>query len=314
MRTKLSIAVVALGGILMLPGQTRNSVLPQGNAVTLQMIVTVEARHGKEVPVLKADDFSAYEQKTPLHVTDVVPLQGKDAGLELYLLIDDASATSLDTQLGDLKQFIQAQPSTTLTGIGYMQNGTFRTVQNLTADHAHAAATMRLPLSYAGAMASPYLSLSDLIKKWPGNPESGNRREVVMVSSGIDPLGGLGPIDPYLDGAIADAQRAGIIVYTIYTPASGHSGHSFYRMDWGQNHLAELGEDSGGEYYMLAFSPVVAFAPYLDEIQQHLANQYRVMFQLQPEKKADYRSVRFHTEVANADLVSAAKVFVPAAR
>jgi hypothetical protein len=288
--------------------------LPAGNGATLQITVTVEARHGKEIPVLKPEDFSAYEQRTRLHVTDVTPAQGKDAGLELFLLLDDASATSLGSQLSDLKQFIQAQPSTTLIGIGYMHNGTFTAVQSLTADHAHAATTLRLPLSFAGAIASPYLSLSDLVKKWPGNPENGNRREVVFVSSGVDPLGGIGPINPYLDNAIQDAQRAGVIVYTIYTPASGHSGHSFYLMDWGQNHLAQLAEETGGEYYMLGFGAPVAFAPYLDEITEHLAHQYRVVFQLQPEKKAEYRSVRFTTEVANADLVSASKVYVPAAR
>lgn len=298
----------------MLPGQTKSSVLPPGNAVTLQMVVTVEARHGKEIPVLKPEDFSAYEQKTRLHVTDVVPSQGKDAGLELFLLLDDASATSLGSQLSDLKQFIQAQPSTTLIGIGYMHNGTFTAVQSLTPDHTQAAATLRLPLSSAGAMASPYLSLSDLVRKWPGNPENASRREVVFVTSGVDPLGGIGPINPYLDSAIRDAQRAGVIVYTIYTPASGHSGHSFYLMDWGQNHLAQLAEETGGEYYMLGFGAPVAFAPYLDEIAEHLAHQYRVIFQLQPEKKAEYRSVRFSTETATADLVSAAKVYVPAAR
>lgn len=314
----LLIAGTALGGILLLPGQNKAPAGPPGTGaagggVNLQMIVTVEARHGKEIPVLKPEDFSAWESKERLHVSDVIPLRDKDAGLELFLLLDDASATSLGSQFGDLKQFILAQPPVTTIGIGYMHNGTFTAVQDFTTDHAHAATTLRLPLSAAGAMASPYLSLSDLIKRWPGNPERSARREVIFVTSGVDPLGGIGPINPYLENAIRDAQRAGVIVYTIYTPASGHSGHSFYLMDWGQNHLAQLAEETGGEYYMLGFGAPVAFAPYLDEIAEHLVHQYRVIFQMKPEKKADYRSVRFSTEVANADLVSADKVYVPAA-
>lgn len=39
-----------------------------------------------------------------------------------------------------------------------------------------------------------------------------------MVTSGIDPLGGFGPTNPYLETAIDDAQRHGVIVYTIYEP------------------------------------------------------------------------------------------------
>ena len=135
-----------------------------------------------------------------------------------------------------------------------------------------------------------------------------------MVSSGIDPLGGTGPINPYLDSAIADAQRAGIIVYTIYSPAAGHSGHSFFRLDWGQHHLAQLSEETGGECYMLGFGAPVAFAPYLDKIAEHLKHQYRLSFRIKPEKKGDWRSVRLSTEVPNADLVAATKVYVPAAQ
>jgi len=159
-------------------------------------------------------------------------------------------------------------------------------------------------------MASPYLSLSDLIKRWP---ESSARHEVVMVTSGVDPLGGFGPMNPYLDAAIEHAQRAGILVYAIYMPAAGHAGHSFFRMNWAQNHLAQLADETGGEAYMLGFGPPVSFAPYLEEIAAHLAHQYRVTFLMKPESKAGFRGVRFSTEVPNAELVAAARVYVPAA-
>jgi hypothetical protein len=192
-----------------------------------------------------------------------------------------------------------------------MHNGTFATVQNFTTDHSRAGSSLRLPLSSEGAMASPYLSLSELIRRWPGKSE---RREVVMVTSGVDPLGGLGPMNPYLDNSIDDAQRGRVVVYTIYSPEAGHSGHSFYRLNWAQNHLAQLSEETGGESYMLGFGAPIAFAPYLDEITEHLTHQYRVTFLIKPEKKAGFRSVRFATEVPNADLVAATRVYVPAAQ
>jgi hypothetical protein len=295
---------LAVGGAFAFPQE--KAAVP---GVPVQMIVTVEARHAKkEVPVLNKEDVMVFQRKERLRVTDVVPRAGEQAPLELFILIDDASGTSLGSQLGDLRQFIETQPATTSIGIGYMRNGTVQIVQDVTRDHPRAAQSLRLPLGDPGISPSPFLALSDLIKRWPA---SRARHEVVLVSSGVDPLGGA-VVDPYLDAAIEHAQRAGIVVYAIYTPAAGHSGHSFWRENWGQNHLAQIAEETGGESYMLGFEPPVSFQPYLAEIAEHLAHQYLVTFLVAPGAKSGFQPVRFATEVPDADLVSAGKVYVPA--
>ncbi|MBZ5677059.1 MAG: hypothetical protein LAP61_22675 [Acidobacteriia bacterium] len=273
------------------------------------MIITVEARHGKDVPSLHPEDVLAYERDQRLRVTDVVPLQGEHAGLELFLLLDDASNTSLGSQFGDLRQFIESLPATTSVGVAYMHHGTVDIAQNMTADRSRAAEALRLPLFSGGP--SPYLSLSDLIKRWPGNSA---RREVVLVTSGADSLGGTVPMNPYLDTAIKDAQRNGIVVYAIYMPSAGHAGHSLWRMNWAQSHLAQIAEETGGEAYMLGFGPPISLAPYLEDIAERLAHQYRVTVQFRPASKASLHDVRFVTEVPNAELVSASRVYVPTSR
>jgi hypothetical protein len=53
-------------------------------------------------------------------------------------------------------------------------------------------------------MASPYLAITDLIDHWP---ESTNRHEIFMVTSGIDALQP-GLSNSYLDKAIERAQLA----------------------------------------------------------------------------------------------------------
>ena len=58
--------------------------------------------------------------------------------------------------------------------------------QNFTQDHAAAAKSLRLALGDFGAEASPYVSLSEFIKHWPAT--NGTRREVLMITSGIDGL------------------------------------------------------------------------------------------------------------------------------
>ena len=286
-----------------------DKVPPPGSAA-VQMVVTVEARHskggaGSSVPVLSREDFMVREGRDNLKVVDAVPLQGSNADLELFILIDDASQLSLGSQLNDLRRFINTQPASAAIGIGYMRNGTVDTAQTPTRDHDRAAKALRLP---AGLGSSPYLSLSELIKHWPAGSA---RREVLMVTSGADPLGGEGIENPYLDVAVADAQRAGVIVYAIYTPGSGHSAHSYWRMNWGRDYLAKLADETGGEAYNLFVGAPVSITPFLAEVTGQLNHQYRITFQANAEGKPALKSVKVTTEVPNAEIVAPNKVYVP---
>ena len=48
---------------------------------------------------------------------------------------------------------------------------------------------------------------------------------------GIDRFWGtVPPDDPYVASVIEQAQRAGILVFAIYTPGEGHYGHSYWRI------------------------------------------------------------------------------------
>lgn len=284
---------------------------PQSSGgIPVQLLVTAEPKHGSEVPEIKREDVMVFEGKNRDQVTDWIPARGDRAGLELFILIDDNADTSLGTQFEDIRKFIQAQPSSTKIGIAYMRNGTAEIVQALTADPAQADKALRLPLGIGGVNASPYFSLSDLVKKWPA---ASDRREVLMVTDGIDRYYGTGDLsDPYVDAAIDDAGKAGIVVSAIYTPGAGHFGHSYWQSYWGQIYLSQLAEKTGGEAYYLGFaSAPVAFAPYLDDFARRLGNQYFLSFLAKPEKKAGWRQIRLMTEVHGVDLVSAGRVFVP---
>ena len=307
LRLALFVVVTAFLGTVQ-TGAAQESASPAGPAVN--MVATVEARHGSNVPTITQDDVMVYQGRDRDKVTGWLPLQGDRAGLELFIMLDDSSNVSLGSQLGDLRQFIAAQPATTKIGIAYMQNGIAQVVQNLTSDHALAAKALRLPLGNPGASASPYFSLGDLIKRWPDNPE---RREVIMATDGIDRYWGSSPDDSYVDEAIEQAQRAGVIVYAIYTPGEGHYGHSYWRTYWGQNYLSQLADETGGEgYYLTGSAPPVSFTPYLSDITRKLNNQYLLTFIAKPQKKAGMERIKLQTEVPNAELVSADRVFIPA--
>lgn len=281
----------------------------QSAGVPVHVVVTVEARKGRETPVINREDVMVHEGRDRDPVVDWVPAQSEHAALELIILLDDGSNATLGTQLDDLRNFINAQPDTTTVGVAYMRDGVAQFVQNLTSDHSLAAKALRLPLGIRGVNGSPYLSLTDLVKRWP---TTAARRAVIMATDGVDRLYGAGDLqDPYLDEAIENALRASITVSVLYTPGAGHFGHSYWQTYWGQTYLSRLADETGGEAYSIGFTgPPVSFTPFLEDVEKRLAHQYLLTFLAKPPKKAGWQRIRLMTEVPNADLVAPGKVWV----
>jgi hypothetical protein len=281
----------------------------QAGGVPAHMVVTVEPHRGSDVPAVQREDVMVYEGKDRDKVTEWVPAQSDRAGLELFVLLDDGSGENLGAQLDEIRKFIDGQPASTKIGIAYMRDGVARIEQNLTNDHTQASKALRLPVGIPGVNGSPYFSLGDLIKRWPESPE---RREVLMISDGIDRYYGSGDMtDPYVDTAIDEAQRAGILVSAIYNPGVGHVSHSYWQTYWGQLYLSQVADKTGGEAYYLGLSGApVSFTPYLEDLTRRLNHQYFLTFLAKPPKKADLQPVKLRTEVRNVDLVSASKVYV----
>ena len=295
---------------IVVPVSAQQSGSDQGTPV--QTIVSVEPKHGHEIPLITQQDVMVYQGHDRRPVTSWIPAKGDKAGLALAILIDDSAGFSLGPQLNDIRTFIREQAPTTLVAVGYMQNGTVFLAHDFTQDHAAAAKSVRLAQGYFGAEGSPYLSLSDFIKRWHSDSAT-IRREVLLITSGIDNVY-MGVIDnPYVDASIQDAQCAGIVVYSIYTPSAGHFGHSYYRTNWGQNFLSELSEATGGEsYYFMGPQAPVSFEPYLKELNAQLPNQFLLTFLAKPEKKAGTESVKVTSEIHDVDFVHADKVCVSA--
>ena len=304
---------VFLGLLIVLSGSqlSRSAQQPSAGTVPVSTIVSVEAKHGKDIPAVNnREDVRVFQGHDRLQVTDWLPLQGNRSGLELFVLIDEASSSSLASQFDDLRRFMNAQPDTAAIAVGYMENGTVRIAQNFAKDHSQAAKALRIPTGLAAGGSSPYLSITDAIKRWPGSPM---RHAIFLISDGIDPLQP-GITDSYLDQAISEAQRTGTQVYAIYASREGHFGHSLWRINQGQNNLSKLADETGGEAYFQGSDTPVAFAPFLDQFVNRLNHQYRLTFLAKAGQKPSYQHVRLETEVPNAELVTADRVFIPATK
>jgi len=287
------------------------------SSVQVHLVITNEAVRGDgDVPTLQAGDVKVRQGKSSLEVSPLIPAQGNNAALQLFVLIDDTLGSGIGNNLNDIRDFINAQPASTVIAVGYMSNATVN-VQNFTSDHALAAKALRLPRGNLSTMDSPYLSLISLIKGWP---QEKVRREVVMVSDGLDRLRGvqptpsrLGPnygpvyhsmptMSPDVNSASEISQRYNVLIYSLYAVGVGRAARSSWDLQIGLSGLTKLADETGGDCYSLGTSSLVSFKPYLDRLQKNLDNQYYLVFQAIPKKKAGLQRVNVSTEVSNSEI------------
>jgi len=282
----------------------------QQGGVSTQTVVTVMPKDGKGTTNVNRDNIQVTTNRKPGTITDWVPLRGDRSGLELVILIDDSLRSGIGNQLSSLKSFINQLPQGTEVGIAYMQNGEARFLQNLTPDHQVAAQGLRLPQGVPGGNASPYFCLSDLAKHWPSsNPDT--RREVLMVTDGVDRYSGrrFDPEDPYVQAAMEDSQKAGLIVYSIYYRDAGRLDRGFAAFG-GQNYLDMVAHATGGKAYFIGNDNPVSFDPFLDELHTRLMNQYELGFLAQPGHKPQLQALKVKSDLPRTEVSAPENVLV----
>jgi len=202
------------------------------------------------------------------------------------------------------------QPATTHIAVGYIRDNTIQMAQDFTHDHELAAKALRLPIGIGALGSSPYLATIDFLKRWP---DTGPRRSILLVSSGIDYFRGptFGPIYPDVDSLIQRAERQNTNIWSIYYPSAGHRGRSYYLVNMAQINLDKVAQETGAESFYLAFGTPVTIKPYLDELANHLSNQYLLTFAGSGGAKGKYQSVKVKTELPDVEFFAPAAVFLP---
>jgi len=216
----------------------------------------------------------------------------KADALGLAILIDDSLDSTVAGQWNDLRDFIMAQSPNTAIAVGYASNSSAVIAQDFTTDHALAAKALRIPRGQLGIGSSPYLAVIDWLKRWP---DTGTRRSLLLISSGIDYFrGAWTPYYPDLDTVIERAQRENV--------------------NLAQNNLSKMTDETGGETYYLGLAAPVSFKPYLDEIQMHLNNQYLLTFAGDGGPKGKVVRLQIKTELPNVEFSHANNAYLPPAR
>ncbi|HEX5234782.1 MAG TPA: hypothetical protein VFW25_05570 [Silvibacterium sp.] len=275
-------------------------------------VITVLSKNTEQVPQVTQRDLKIQVNGQSVQADNVTPLRGEHAGLELVILIDSGARTSLGRQLGEIAGFVRTLPPTTKVAIAYMVNGRAAFQQPFTTDRNAALRALHIPGGTSGGSASPYFCISDLAKNWPSNNLS-DRREVIAITDGIDPYEvRFDPEDPYVNAAIHDSIRAGMIVDALYWHDTGVASHVGFLASGGQNLLMLLTNATGGNLYYQGLGNPVSFTPFFDELNRKLQNQYELGFVVPAKSKPQIETLKVKLEMPGVKLYSARLVAIPA--
>ncbi|ADW68378.1 vWA domain-containing protein [Granulicella tundricola] len=256
----------------------------QEGLVPTQTLIRVDSKN-PAIPTLDTTKLEVNNRQVQL--TSIQPIP--PTGVQIALLIDDGLRRSAAVQLEDVKKFIETLPTGTEILVGYMSNGGVRVASQFTTNHEDAVNAIRIPFGIPGISASPYFCLSEFVKHWPGNdsssdsgPRSGtSARFAIMITNGVDPYNGstsvLNQDSPYVETAIADAQRAGVAVSSIYYGDAGiRGGRASFS---GQSYLNQLSQATGGEAYYQGMGNPVSLLPFFKEFQKDISETFIATFQ-----------------------------------
>lgn len=275
-----------------------------------QAVVTILPKQNRETPVrIEARDLEVKVNGGLSSVTGWTPLRGADGDLEVVVLIDDSASPVLGNQLSEIAAFLKGLSPEAKAGLAYMRNGRAVMAGPLSTNHAAVAQELHIPIGIPGSNASPYFCLSDLARNWPSTDRAA-RREVVMITNGVDEYGEPGDMqDPYVLASIHDAVKSGLVVYSIYWSDRGRNGGGL-GSSYGQDLMAQVTEATGGASYFTGLSNPVSVQPYFQDIAWRLKNQYRLSFASSLNGKPAVKQMALHVGGPAAKVVAPQQVYV----
>ena len=274
-------------------------------------VVTILAKQNGGTPAsISQQNLSIKVSGKPSIITSWKPLNGAEDSVELVILIDGSARTTLGNQLDDISHFVNNLPQNTKAAIAYMQNGRAVFGAPLSANHAQVLNAFHLPVGSFGTSASPYFCLSDLAQNWPSSDPHA-RREVIMVTDGVDYYElRFDPEDPYVQAAIMDSAKAGLVVYAIYWMNQGLIDRSLYQNNAGQSLLGMVTDATGGKSYWQGMGNPVSFQPYFEDLSRRLANQYELSFNARLDGKSTLQTMKLKVNAPAINVTAPQQVFV----
>jgi hypothetical protein len=281
----------------------------------IRVTVTLHGTKENPHPQVTREDVLVFQERDRRPVLGWTSAKGNEAGLDLAILVDDSLDSPIGNQFGDLAEFIRGLPSTARVAVAYASFGRAKKAQDFTTDHEKAVKALRIPMGSMDASTSIFQAAGELASHWPAGT---NRREVLLISDGIDTYYGISESqagqNPSLQQAIDKAQRNGVTIFAIYASGAGHFQQQLYLINNGRSCLSRLAVETGGEAYFQGFETPISFKPFLGEISGHLENQYVLTFGARTGQKAGYQHLHLRSEINGIEFLGPDRVYIPATR
>jgi hypothetical protein len=278
----------------------------QGRAV----VTILPAQKNGDIGQVPAENLKIKVNGKESSVLNFTALQETNSPVELVLLLDSGARTSLGSQFQDIQKFVGEMPANTRMAIAYMENGRAVFASQLSSSPDGVLKGLHLSAGAPGSNASPYFCLSDLAKNWPSHDRTA-RREVVMITDGVDNYDRrFDPDDPYVQAAIDDSVRAGLVVHSIYWRDMGRFNSGLYATNSGQNLLSIVTQATGGKSYWEGVGNPVSLQPYFQDLRSRLNHQYELSFTAPSKGKPEVQSLKVDLHVPSAKLDAPQRVLV----
>jgi VWFA-related protein len=222
--------------------------------------------------------------------------------LTLAVLVQDDLVSSVANEIKGLAQFIRSLPPESRVMVAYLRGGSLNVRQKFTEDLERAAKSLRIPASSTSAAPSnPFTQTREALRRFESQPVG--RRAVLLVSDGVDTSRGIDSSTPSqsldLDRAVAEAQRRGVAVYSIYAPTVWGSGGLLANN--GQGSLDRLSKETGGRAFIRGTGAPTSFDPFLEDLDKLLSRQFAITY-LSTHPGKGFHRVRVSAEVSEGEI------------
>lgn len=303
-------AALAFAGVSVLRADSKTT----NTGVPVTVTVTATA-HNKAAANVPQNEVVVRQDGDVRQVISWKPASESGAGLDLAIMVDDQDSQRLSSNLDELRKFVLSQPPSTRVAVVYADYGGIQLNGGFTDNHELAAKAFHIPSAIRGTSNGTYDSVSELMKRWPND---GNRRALLLISSGIDLTNGAFDTNPYenlpLQNAIRAAQRANVVVSAIFAAGDTRVLRDDYLTTNGQGSLERLADETGGNAFFEGFNTPVSLQPFFQQFSRMLTQQYVLTFMADANPKGEFSRLKVSSEQNGVQLHAAEHVMVPKAQ
>ncbi|HXE30875.1 MAG TPA: hypothetical protein VN515_03630 [Terriglobales bacterium] len=293
-----------------------------------QVIVTAVPRHSGEMEPLEQGAVLVKQGGKDDTIHNWRPVDAHTA-VDLAIIIDE-DTQNLGVRLDDVRNFVKTLPPNVRVGVGYMSVGGIVFAQSaFTPDRNLILLKLRPPSGAPGSSPSPFTSIQYLMQRW--RPHPGQVHEMLMISDGVEHLGGNDSNNITLKKAVAETVQAGVVVYAIAASGASDAGVSQNGSPMrdpiggagpgiipgigaesdsrGIINLGELTEATGGTTYAGNNGTAPRFTTFLNDMLQRLNHQYLLVFD-SSKAKAGLESVNIEVHAPDENVTAPKQIFI----